>query len=520
MAGVVWFDGTRVNDAETATGWSADGITPAQENDFKYQGTFSVSGALKANTEAGFLYTSAAQNFSANNGTWLAKFVLTNKDAMNGNGLMLKIGSTTAAYYLYTVFSGATSPNILYNYPAVGGFQIIPINPNKTEYLRTTTGAPNLASVTIFGIRAQTLTAAKSPNVGMDAIDWFPNGKGLSLSGTSSSFDNFVTFDEGTITNRYGVVITKEGILYVTGTLTIGNNNLTTFTDSNKTIIFPYGRFDTGFCGVNFNLAHTGSTASLDAVSMVGRGFSGATDTRPDFTVGVLTGGTVSIESCSFTNFNRFFLNNKVTVNASTFNTSNYIIQSGTSFTSCSFSRFTTGSTIYSDNPGAISYCDFTSDGSNHGVQITTPGTYNFYGNVFNGYVTGGTSGTTGNEAVYNSSGGLVTIYVLDGGTNFSYRNSVGSTTNKILEPVTLSLSGLIPGTEVRIYQLSDMTELAGIESGTTGFTYSYTYTVDIPVYIQIISLSYEDITLYYTLNASSSTIPISQKIDRNYNNP
>jgi hypothetical protein len=517
MAGVVWFDGTRLNDAETATGWSNDGATVTQENDFKYQGTFSVSCALKANTEAGYYYTSAAQNFSANNGTWLAKFVLTNKDALNGNGLRLKIGSTAAAYYLYTIYSGATSINTFYNYPAVGGFQVIPINPNKTEYLRTPTGTPNLASITIFGIRAQTLTAAKSANLGMDAVDWFPNGKGLSLSGTSSSFNDFVTFDEVTLTNRYGVVLTKEGILYVTGTLTIGNNNLTTFSDADKTLVFPYGRFDTGFCGVNFNLAHTGSTVDISAISMIGRGFTGSTDTRPIFVVQSLTGGTVSLNGMSFTTFNYFNLNTKATITNTVFNTCGYVIQSGATLTSCNFNDFTTGSTILSNDPSKITYCNFRSDGSNHAIQITSTGTYNFIGNTFENYSTA-ISGTTGNEAIYNTSGGLVTLNVSAGDTP-SYRNGAGSSTT-INNNVAVTLTGMKDNTEVRVFAAGTTTELAGIENATDGTinNRSFTFLLAVGVHVdyRLVNFSYIIIEIYdYIIPALSTSLPIQQQSDR-----
>lgn len=86
-------------------------------------------------------------------------------------------------------------------------------------------------------------------------------------------------------------------------------------------------------------------------------------------------------------------------------------------------------------------------------------------------------------------------------------------------EEYTLTLSPLIAGTEVRIYRASDMVEIAGVESSTTSFEYTYTYTGNVPVIIVIHNETYEYISLNYTLSNSNSSIPIQQRIDRNYVN-
>jgi hypothetical protein len=86
-----------------------------------------------------------------------------------------------------------------------------------------------------------------------------------------------------------------------------------------------------------------------------------------------------------------------------------------------------------------------------------------------------------------------------------------------------LTLTDLPIGTEVRIYDESDMSELGGIEStsGTT-FTLNYDYTgVTINATIVVFALGYQAFRLTgYELDGSIVSIPISLVIDRQYNNP
>jgi hypothetical protein len=509
MAGAVWFDGTRVNDADSLTGWVNDGSTATLEPEYFYQGTGCISSQVKT-TEMGFYYTSGAQNLSTTNGTWLAKVIQTNKDAIDGLGLQLRVGSTNANYYRYEIFSSIT-------YPASGGWQIVPVNPNVASYRTQTVGTPNLASVTYWSLRSDSTVQARTPNLGMDAIDWIPNSKGLSLSGSSADFSDFVLFDEGTTTNRYGVVISREGIIYCLGTLTIGNSNVTTFLDDSRILIFPNGRFDTNFSGLAINLLNSATTVNFNSITLIGRGTTGTTtDTRPVFNV-TNTGGTLNLNSCVLTSFNTIIFNNKTTIDTTNFNVCGNIIQSGSTISNSIFTEFTSGVTLKSNDLSKISYCNFISDGSNHAIEITVAGTYNFIGNTFTNYSTA-ISGTTGNEAIYNTSGGLVTINVSDGDTP-SYRNSTGSST-VVNNNVSVTFTGMKDNTEVRIFSAGTTTELAGVENATDGTidNRSFTFSLGVGVNIdyRIHNLSYVIIEIYnYPMPSSSTSLPIQQQTDR-----
>ena len=98
-----------------------------------------------------------------------------------------------------------------------------------------------------------------------------------------------------------------------------------------------------------------------------------------------------------------------------------------------------------------IETCTFqlaTGTTTGHAIKIVTPGTYTFTGLTFDGFGADGTN----TAAVYNDSGGSVTI-ISDGGTTPTVRNGTGASTTLALPDVQLTLTGLKSGTEVQIHQ-------------------------------------------------------------------
>lgn len=84
----------------------------------------------------------------------------------------------------------------------------------------------------------------------------------------------------------------------------------------------------------------------------------------------------------------------------------------------------------------------------------------------------------------------------------------------------SFTLTGLVAGTEVRIYRTSDNVELAGTESSGTSFSYNYVYESDVAVYIVVFHLDYKEIRLTNTLSNANQSIPMQQQTDRVYLNP
>jgi hypothetical protein len=85
----------------------------------------------------------------------------------------------------------------------------------------------------------------------------------------------------------------------------------------------------------------------------------------------------------------------------------------------------------------------------------------------------------------------------------------------------TITLTNLQSDSEVRIYNASTDAEIAGTESSSTTFQYTYTYSGDISIYIVVHHLSYHWLRLdNLTLSNANQSIPVQQITDRNYSNP
>lgn len=471
--GSVSFDGTRVNgagDGNSTTGFTSWGATVTAEPDYFYTNSYCISVLVKT-SEVGFYCTGTSVNFTSPVRVWLAKVIQTNYTAIDGLGLQLFLGNDTSNHYRYEIFSATT-------YPAAGGFQIVPIDPNVAAYRTQTVGSPNLTTLTFYGLKSDANAQAKAPNLGMDAVDYITSGTGLTLTGTSSTFSDFVTFDENTTTNRYGIVTTREGIIYVVGVLTIGTPiSSVAFSDSNRTIVFPSGRFNTGFCGIDLSLGNASTTVSMNTITMIGRGTAGTNDTRPDFGVSG-TSGSATIDACTFTNFRDITLTSAVTVTDSTFNSCGSMTQSSASISGCVFDSPATATGVgflSSNNPSNLSSNSFVSSGTGHAITITSAGTYTFSANTFSGY-----SGTPGSNltpssgsndaAIYNNSSGSVTLNITNAGSNPSVRNGASATTT-VNSNVSVTITvkdqsgSAIPGAEVAIFQ--DDTSRTVIQSST-----------------------------------------------------
>jgi hypothetical protein len=479
MAAVsVAFDGTRLTNADSSSGFTAEGATPTNETDYYYQGSGSVSIQVKT-AEVGTYYTGTTANYTTGNYVWIAKIIQTNKDAIDGSGLQLKIGSANSASYLYYIYPTAA------DYPAVGGWQVICINPNIAQWRGTTIGSPSLTGVTTYGIRSDAAFQAKAPNLGIDAVDYIATGSGLTLTRGDSTdangdFDDFVTFDEGTQDNRYAVVQTRGGIIYVNATLQIGNSSVNTeFTDMNKVLVFPDHRVSNGFCGVKFNISNTGSGVGIYSSVFNGRGsLYTSDDTRPDYTV---TGnsGQMVLDGCTFNVFRYMNLTSTVVVSGSSLLSGQTVFQNSSNLYSCIIDGAATANAeafIRSDNVSRISYCDFTfSSNGGHAIEITTTGTYSLVENVFTGFGANG----TGNAAIYNNSGGLVTLN-LSGDSIPTIRNGTSATTN-VVASATITLNGIVTNSEVKIYNyLSEGYEHAGGYLAGNNGTHGYVQTATV----------------------------------------
>lgn len=121
--------------------------------------------------------------------------------------------------------------------------------------------------------------------------------------------------------------------------------------------------------------------------------------------------------------------------------------------------------------------------------------------------------------AISGGASNLIQAFYVQGMTDPNVRLSAVYPIENIA--ASLTLTNLIPDTEIRVFRTSDDAELAGIESSSSTFTYNYTWQgTDINVYIAVHSLGY--VPIRYTnqvLGRNGLNIECQQQPDRVYEN-
>ncbi len=504
---VIAFDGTRVSAAENTTDggtwdkWQAV-QAPSVEPDFFYQGVASLSNKV-GTTAAGVEMdnSTGTHDMSSPDQIWLAKVNATNYQALNPKGttgMILYIGSANLNHqYRYYVHGNDT-------YPLAGGWVFIPIDPNIAGYRDFTLGTPDLNNIDYWAVSCDFSATSKSENVMMDAIDIFDSGTGLTLTrgdgqapASRGSFQKFADADEGTAGNRWGIIRTIDGIFYVIGVLTVGDNLVETdFTDTGKVVVFVDGRCGAGWCGLDVDTRQANSVFTCLGVTFIGRGTkSGTADTRPDYDIigPAGSGASCTFTLCAFREWRQFLMSDGCTIDRCVMSRGGQVVQNGGIISGCQFDNTQIGdgnANVLSDDPTRV--FDSTWEFSNgHAIEMDTTGTYDFDGNKFTGY---GADEST-DAAIHNSSGGLITLNIGAGGdTAPTVRNTGGSTT--VLN-ITVGLiirvrqqDGTILGAaQCAIYDASDDTELMNEDSdgGTGDATQTFAYPgSDVAVYIRV----------------------------------
>ena len=421
----VTFQGTRLNAADSNTNWAnfnATGPSPGAEPQLKYQGSNAVNKKITStSSRTGVAYEAGAANLSSQ--LWFSKIYVADFGDLNATyGVELAVGSSGSNYYSYNIAGTGANNSTFNTYPSQGGYLIVALNPNVVAWRESTTGSPNLTNCNLWGVAAQFVTGgAKSENLAMDAVDV---GTGLLLNGTSGSFQDFLTFDQDNTSNRYGVVTGNAPTIEARGLLEIGDATQTTFSDSTSVVLFQDGYHGAGDVGISVDLQAAGTDVTVDC-SIIGLG---SADTRPDFSVSGAGAGSTCLVSGIISNHRNVTLNSQTELNGATVEcdsltqgsadiTDSILITTSGTNVAC-IDDVTLGSTTGLNNT------TFELGTAGHAIEITSPGTYNFVGLVFNGY-----SGTGGNAAVYNNSGGAVTINVSGGGNTPSVRDGAGAST-------------------------------------------------------------------------------------------
>lgn len=165
-------------------------------------------------------------------------------------------------------------------------------------------------------------------------------------------------------------------------------------------------------------------------------------------------------------------------------------------------------------DPTIFSSCAFTGGGG-HAIRISSAAgsPFTLSGNTFTSFGVDGSNGA----AIYNDSGAAIVINITGGVAAPTVRNGAGASTT-INVNSTITLTGLVNGSEVRVYDSGTNAVIAGIDS-VVGNQFAFSDAVANTVFIRIFNISYLPADIIdYIIPSTDAEVPVSQVFDRNYN--
>ncbi len=478
-AAAVTFLGTKAVNGESTTTYV--GGSPALNTDNVLEGSNSVGDKVSATTittyATGAAVTGEPFNFSSGGGNdgdhiFMITQLQGSVDTLANGGVGIVVADDLATDSVGTWYVG---PKAGY----LGGWVYYVVDPARAfdtvtagTASWTTTGNPaQLSGVDGLGVRwkiTNTIMGA-SDNCFLDVMSV---GTGYRITNgdagsTECKFSDFSTYEE-TSTNRYGALESKSGVLFPLCKLRIGaasGATNTEFIDSGFTLIWQDAPVSSTF----YELVAEKGTGTTDITMSNGTlKAAGTTEFKLDF---------AGVTSVTLTNLNverarLVDLDGACSWIGGQIGTSGMIEFFGTTtFQSINIISPTDATALkitnntYMNNVSGLSFTRGTT--TNHAIEITATGTYDFDDILFSGYA--GTDGSTGNECVYNNSGGAVTINV-NGGTSPTIRNSAGSSTTVVAGTVNITINVKSAATGANLQNARVFTETA---DGTGPFPYN-----------------------------------------------
>ena len=399
----VVFNGTRVDslDATGSTGhWGGSGAAPSAEPQNAYQNALCINKLSNAVTFEGIDYdpgSGALDMTLPANKLWFVKvYVNDSFDVDPTFGVAAGIGSANNAFYKYNL-AGTGSKNPAYTiYPAQGGYILTAIDPNVWEWRDGSgTGSPALTAVDWFGVQSAMVNGnAKSENLAFDAIDV---GTGLTITAgddgsTEGKFTDFLEADQNSSTIRWGCCSGSGVAISAWCMFTLGSSAVTEFIDTDSIVTFKDGYHSAGAVGVSVGLHNFDNVIQVDNL-LIGEGSVGLTpsiDTRPDFMVNGVTGGTFHC-AATMKNFNNIQLNSLSYAVDADLECQLLTQQAGHINNSVIRTNAPTSIACLQDPTFGISTelnnTEFIQSGSGHAIELGTSGvTHTFTNLVFTGY--------------------------------------------------------------------------------------------------------------------------------------
>lgn len=512
---------------------STAGTTIAVETDHYVVGTSCIAKVVNATGVTGLGFQNATAVTVPADGAvymWTTYLAANAIGTQASGGMQLLVGNTSANYKRFYIYGSDTEP--------YGGWQVNAVNPANTA--SATQGTPN-GTWRYFGIASNSVAAVqRGYPQGWDAVR---SGRGSIIITGGDLANGYATFDAaaiidgtntttGPVYNRWGILSFNRGTYTLQGRLALGEaGTAVDFRDSNRAIFIK----NTEFVTAAFNQIEILNAASR--VDWTGISIS-ALGTLSKGRVIVTDDADVNIEACTFTDMSTFVFQSNSSVTNSTFRRCELITHGNSIFTGNLIDDSPAAIALTTSDPGLIQNCTFISSGTGHAMEITSPGgtSISFDGLNFVNY---GVAGSANAALKFTATTGTITINIVSGGTGITITKPVGLTVN-IVNAKSFTITNIVDTSEVRIYQQSDLTELGGVESvgssptglnnvvvaadpdniGRFTVTYSYGYTVDLPVFVVVLNNNYQALRPPFTLKSINSSLQITQISDRQYSNP
>jgi hypothetical protein len=483
---VVALDGTRVNSSDTNTNWSklnTGGGAPASEAQNAYQNALAVN-VKNTNTAShgGLDYDhSGTASFDVTgtvNPLVFMKVYVADFGALNAaNSVQVRLGSDSSNYDVFVVAGTDSNRTVFDTYPPQGGYLLVAIAPSISAWRETPVGTPTRTAIDYFaGTALFTTGAAKTENFAVDAIDI---GKGLILTrgdagSTEAVFQDFVTQDQNTTGNRWGVVYSNAGVIYSIGLLTVGETATATefFDDGTSIVVFPDGYHHVGGVGTYWDISNVSTVVTLGASQIIGRGVITTSDTRPDLIVNG-TSGSFDIDGTTIKNHrNVTFTSVCGVTNAdiecqlltqASADLDNSIIRTNAITSVACLQDPTFGTTT------DLHDVDFIQAGVGHAIELSGVGsTYTFTNLTFTGY-----GANTTDDAALDITAATGTTTIEYSGTAPTYKTAGATVVLVSTVAITITVKdvsgNLLQNVQTAVYLTSDRTEVLNEDTTASG---------------------------------------------------
>ena len=416
------------------TGYLQGGTISVEEADFFVQGSFCYSAPNNRKSglqSIGVPVTAFTLNTLDCVFMWQVELAGNAMETFAAGGLRVAVGTDVDNYRIW--YTGGKD----FGRNPLGGWQNVVVWPSYTPT------DDNLGSVTTNTLVASCLNMVAVIDKGNPhGVDATRKGRGEIMYWSGDAANGYATFISGASTNdlqanKWGL-LAKEGTGYLwKGKQSFGKDaSVVDFRDANRYItIDNTARTYTGFNALEVN--NVNSYVQWTNISFTA--LSPTQLSRGSFKMNA--DASVLWDTCIMTDMSTFEFSSRCKIYDSTFRRTAHIDQSTALFDGCVFDNCTDSVTIYSNNPQNISNCEFRSDGGNHALYLgpeTSGGSYNFLGNSFTNYATD--NGVTGNEVIWNNSGGLVVINYAGGSGTITVRDT-GDSSTTVASSVTLTLT-------------------------------------------------------------------------------